>query len=146
MSMSVAPASATPTIDAAIDRALLDHRIVGAVILVARDGAIVYRRAVGLADRERTIPMREQVYCRAESGPDFDVQFPQVWIRVFAREHGIPYFDLWAPLREHALATSEQVYLADDIHLDERGHALAGELMRAWFQAEVRPLVATDGD
>lgn len=67
MSMSVAPASATPTIDAAIDRALLDHRIVGAVILVARDGEIAYRRAVGLADRERTIPMREQAVFRLAS-------------------------------------------------------------------------------
>jgi CubicO group peptidase (beta-lactamase class C family) len=54
-------------IDAAIDRALLDHRIVGAVILVACDGDIVYRRAVGLADRERAIPMREKAVFRLAS-------------------------------------------------------------------------------
>jgi CubicO group peptidase (beta-lactamase class C family) len=65
--MAIDRASATPAIDAAIDRALSDHRIVGAVILVARDGQVVYRRAVGLADRERTIPMREQAVFRLAS-------------------------------------------------------------------------------
>ena len=41
------------TIDSAIDRALAENRIVGAVVLVAHDGAIVYHQAAGLADRER---------------------------------------------------------------------------------------------
>src|SRR6476660_2649272 len=67
VSMAIDRASATPAIDAAIDRALSDHRIVGAVSLVARDGQVVYRRAVGLADRERTIPMREQAVFRLAS-------------------------------------------------------------------------------
>jgi lysophospholipase L1-like esterase len=123
------------------------------VVLRARDQVLATLermdavvRAQGARLAVVTIPSREQVYCRVESGPDFDVQFPQVWVRVFAREHGIPYLDLWAPLREHALATAEQVYLADDIHFDERGHALAGEWIRAWFQAEVRPLVAPEGE
>jgi len=39
-------------VDAAIDRALAERRIVGAVVLVARDGALVHRRAAGYADRE----------------------------------------------------------------------------------------------
>ena len=58
---------ATPSIDAAIDRALSEMRIVGAVVLVARDGAIVYRRAAGFADRERAIPMREHAVFRLAS-------------------------------------------------------------------------------
>ena len=63
---TTAPARA-PTIDAAIDQALADARIVGAVVLVARDGSIVYRRAAGLADRERNVPMREDAVFRLAS-------------------------------------------------------------------------------
>lgn len=59
--------SATPAINSAIDRALAEARIVGAVVLVARDGGIVFRRAVGLADRERGIPMRENAVFRLAS-------------------------------------------------------------------------------
>jgi CubicO group peptidase (beta-lactamase class C family) len=46
-------------IDAAIDRAMAERRIVGTVVLVARDGRLVYRRAAGLADREAGRPVRE---------------------------------------------------------------------------------------
>lgn len=55
------------TIDAAIDRALAEQRIVGAVVLIARDGQVIYRRAAGLADRERAIPMRENAVFRLAS-------------------------------------------------------------------------------
>jgi len=40
--------TATPAIDTAIDRAFTDNRFVGAVVLIARDGKIVYRRAGGI--------------------------------------------------------------------------------------------------
>ncbi len=40
--------TATPAIDTAIDRAFTDNRLVGAVVLIARDGKIVYRRAGGI--------------------------------------------------------------------------------------------------
>lgn len=46
-------------IDAAIDRALTEKRLVGTVVLVAQDGRLVYRRAAGLADREAGRAMRE---------------------------------------------------------------------------------------
>lgn len=49
----------SPRIDAAIDRALAEKRIVGTVVLVAQDGRPVYRRAAGLADREAGRPVRE---------------------------------------------------------------------------------------
>jgi CubicO group peptidase (beta-lactamase class C family) len=54
-------------IDAAIDSAINEARIVGAVVLVSRDGETVYRRAAGLADREREIPMREHAVFRLAS-------------------------------------------------------------------------------
>ena len=56
-----------PAIDSAIERALAEARIVGAVVLVAQDGEIVYRRATGLADRERGTPMREHAVFRLAS-------------------------------------------------------------------------------
>jgi CubicO group peptidase (beta-lactamase class C family) len=46
-------------LDALISTAVAEQRIVGAVVLVARDGTVVYHRAVGLADREAGRPMRE---------------------------------------------------------------------------------------
>jgi CubicO group peptidase (beta-lactamase class C family) len=67
MNSQAAMTIATPAIDSAIDRALGEQRIVGAVVLIARDGEIVVRRAVGLADRERGTPMREQAVFRLAS-------------------------------------------------------------------------------
>jgi CubicO group peptidase (beta-lactamase class C family) len=46
-------------VDAVVDLAIAEERIVGAVVLVARGGEVVYRRAAGLADREAKRPMRE---------------------------------------------------------------------------------------
>lgn len=54
-------------LDAAVRRALDEHRIVGAVVIVARHGRIVYRKAAGLADRERGTPMREDALFRLAS-------------------------------------------------------------------------------
>ncbi|HEV8330119.1 MAG TPA: serine hydrolase domain-containing protein [Steroidobacteraceae bacterium] len=45
-------------IDGAIDRAIAEKRIVGAVVLVSHDGKVVYQRAAGLADRESKRPMQ----------------------------------------------------------------------------------------
>src|SRR5215510_2042566 len=67
MGTNAAAARARLTIGSAIDHALADKRIVGAVVLVAQDGQITYRRAAGLADRERGIPMREQAVFRLAS-------------------------------------------------------------------------------
>ena len=59
--------STAKTIHAAIDRALSEQRLIGAVVLIARDGEVVYRRAAGLADREAATPMREQAVFRLAS-------------------------------------------------------------------------------
>jgi hypothetical protein len=39
-------------IDSVIEAALTEHRIVGTVVLIARDGEVVYENAAGFADRE----------------------------------------------------------------------------------------------
>lgn len=49
--------SSANAIDGAIEQALREKRLVGAVVLVAQGGEIVYRRAAGLADREAGRPM-----------------------------------------------------------------------------------------
>lgn len=54
-------------IDAALDRAVAEKRLVGAVVLVARDGRLAYQRGVGLADREAGTPMREDAVFRLAS-------------------------------------------------------------------------------
>ncbi|ATA54055.1 serine hydrolase [Variovorax boronicumulans] len=54
-------------IDATIDRALAEQRLVGAVVLVSRGGRLVHRRAAGLADREAGRPMREDTLFRLAS-------------------------------------------------------------------------------
>lgn len=58
-----APAS----MDAAIDKALAERRIVGAVVLAANQGRIIHRRAAGYANRETLTPMREDAIFRLAS-------------------------------------------------------------------------------
>lgn len=45
-------------VDAAIDKALSERRIVGAVVMVARGGERAYARAAGMADREAGRPVQ----------------------------------------------------------------------------------------
>ncbi len=54
-------------IDAVIDSALDEARLAGAVVLVAADGRVEYRRAAGLADRELGRIMREDAIFRYSS-------------------------------------------------------------------------------
>ena len=44
-------------LDAVLDAALAEQRLVGAVVLVSKDGELAYVRAAGLADREAGAPM-----------------------------------------------------------------------------------------
>ncbi len=54
-------------LDAAVDSALSENRIVGAVVLAAQDGEVFYARAAGFADREAEIPMRRDAIFRLAS-------------------------------------------------------------------------------
>ena len=54
-------------LDPILDMALAETRIVGGVVLVAREGALVYARAAGLADRESSRPMTLDTIFRASS-------------------------------------------------------------------------------
>lgn len=57
----------TAGVDAAIDAALADKRLVGTVVLISRNGEQIYRRAAGLADRENGDAMREETIFRLAS-------------------------------------------------------------------------------
>ncbi|MBX4858613.1 beta-lactamase family protein [Rhizobium sophorae] len=59
--------SLAAVVDEAITSALTEKRLVGTVVLVARDGEIVHSRAAGLADRESGLPMREDTIFRLAS-------------------------------------------------------------------------------
>ncbi len=62
-----AAADLTERMDAAIDAAIAEDRIVGTVVLVAQGGEVVYARAAGLADREAGVPMAEDTIFRLAS-------------------------------------------------------------------------------
>jgi CubicO group peptidase (beta-lactamase class C family) len=57
----------TAEVDRVIDQALSSGRIVGAVVIIARDGKVVYQRAAGLADREAGRTMRLNTVFRLAS-------------------------------------------------------------------------------
>jgi CubicO group peptidase (beta-lactamase class C family) len=54
-------------LDRVVEEALAQRRVVGVVLLVARDGVLVHRRAAGLADRETGRAMTEQTRFRLAS-------------------------------------------------------------------------------
>ncbi|WP_426561912.1 serine hydrolase domain-containing protein [Angustibacter sp. McL0619] len=70
--MAAAPAQETwstrcAALDDALGKALAEARLVGAVLIVMQGGEIVYRRAVGLADRESHRPMTVDTLFRYSS-------------------------------------------------------------------------------
>lgn len=67
LALPAAAAELNQRLDAAIDKAIAEQRIVGTVVLVARDGQVIYRRAAGFTDREARVPMREDTIFRLAS-------------------------------------------------------------------------------
>lgn len=67
LALPAAAADLNRRLDTVIDKAIAEQRIVGTVVLVARDGQVVYRRAAGLGDREAGRPMREDAIFRLAS-------------------------------------------------------------------------------
>ena len=61
------PHDLTAALDAVIDKALSDQRIVGAHVLVSRDGQGAYARDAGFADREAGKPMAPDTILRLSS-------------------------------------------------------------------------------
>lgn len=57
----------THALDSVVDSAIASQAIVGGVVVVVRDGHVVYRRAVGVADREAGRPVQEDTVFRLAS-------------------------------------------------------------------------------
>ena len=82
-------------LDAVIDAALAERRIVGGQILVARDGEVAYARAAGHANRETGAPMRRDTILRYAS-----LSKPVVTVAALAlAEEGV--VDLDAPVTRY---------------------------------------------
>jgi lysophospholipase L1-like esterase len=93
------------------------------------------------------LPYREQVYSRQWYGADWDVAYPQAYVRQWAVARGVAYLDLLPLMREHVVATNDRLYLAGDTHLDDRGYAVVGSLVRHWFMRQLvsdRPATVSD--
>lgn len=106
----------------------------------ARDTSLAVLERMNAFAQERraqlvlvSIPFREQVYAAQTSGRHYDIGFPQAYLQVFARDRGIPYLDLLPLLREHVARTNQQLYWQGDIHFNERGHMLVGNLIGDWL-------------
>jgi len=54
-------------VDAVVDQAIQQKRIVGTMILIYQDGKEIYRRAGGLSDRENNVPMTDDTIFRFSS-------------------------------------------------------------------------------
>ena len=65
--MGVPPAHLPARVQAAVQRALDTRRLVGAVVLVARDGDLIHAQASGWADRESARPMTVDTIFRLAS-------------------------------------------------------------------------------
>lgn len=63
----VSPAPLSPRIQAVVQQALDEQRLVGAVVLVARDGELIHAQAAGLADRASMRPMAVETVFRLAS-------------------------------------------------------------------------------
>lgn len=116
------------------------------IILRARDETLATLDRMNARVRERgallgvvAIPFRDQVYASTPSGADFDTDFPQAYVKVHCRERGIPFLDLLPPLRQRVIETRDPLYLREDIHFNDSGHALVGSLVRQWFLTAMAP-------
>lgn len=61
------PAAMAQRLNDVVSQAIKERQIVGAVVMVARDGRIVYDKAFGLADKESRTPMRKDQLFRLAS-------------------------------------------------------------------------------
>ena len=79
------------------------------------------------------LPTRDQVYSGRMSGDHYDIDLPQAYVRLFAREANIPFLDLLPPLRAYVAETNKNLFVRGDTHLNNKGHLLVGRYLADWF-------------
>ncbi|MBN2370276.1 MAG: SGNH/GDSL hydrolase family protein [Vicinamibacteria bacterium] len=99
-------------------------------------------RAIAVAGGARfgvvCIPFKDQVYARHQSGRNWDIAYPQIYVKIWARERQVPVLDLLPLLREHVAENNDDLYLGGDTHFEDHGHDVVGRLMTRWFLREMR--------
>jgi hypothetical protein len=78
------------------------------------------------------IPAAPQIVVPKEGKPWYCDQ-PNMELDTFLDAEGIPYLDMLAGFRQYAIEGGEPLYYDFDFHMNERGHALAGELLGEYF-------------
>jgi hypothetical protein len=84
------------------------------------------------------IPFENQVYARNHSGRGWDIAYPQIYVKLWARERRVPMLDLLPLLREHVVDVNDDLYLDGDSHFDNHGHEVVGSMISHWFRREMR--------
>ncbi len=107
-------------------------------VLAALSRMDLLARAHGARFALVALPTSDQVYALEPTGRGFDTSRPQAALQSFCRESGIPYLDLLPLLREQAHASNRRLYVKNDIHLNDFGHARVGEFIAEWFDSRVR--------
>jgi lysophospholipase L1-like esterase len=74
------------------------------------------------------IPAAPQIIPPAE-GQDWYCDRPNEELTAFLEAEGIPYLDMLTAFREASLAGDGPFYFERDLHMNEAGHKLAGELL-----------------
>jgi len=70
-------------------------------------------------------------YVDFTDGDVFDTQQPQKLMRTIADRTGVPYLDLYGPLKTHA---DKQVYMPRNMHWTELGHRVAAEAIHDFLR------------
>jgi hypothetical protein len=72
--------------------------------------------------------------CRPES---LDLDLPQRRLATFARQQGVPLFDLLPHLR----ASRDPVFARGTAHFNHHGNATAAEVLGAWLACRYEPVI-----
>lgn len=80
-----------------------------------------------------TVPYLEQVYVREPRGPGYDISYPQRFVEEWAAERGVGYLDLLPALRRHVAEKRDELFVRAEIHFNDAGHALVGQLVYEWL-------------
>ncbi len=84
----------------------------------------------------------EQVYSSLYTGADsndieYDINFPQKYVKVWAETNSVPYYDLLPKLRSQVRDYQATLYPQTDLHFNNEGHFIVGQLVAEFFKEAV---------
>ncbi len=82
------------------------------------------------------IPFQEQVYSPSLVGDGWDYRLPQEYLKQFANMNTVPYLDLLPELRSAWSREHKELYDRNDVHLNNEGHRVVGNLLTSFFETE----------